>query len=165
VKGIEQISVRIYCNTLQRTPVYRCKSFWEVLSQKTAKYCNKLQHDTLQESATQISHCNTEGTRNELCISLRASPCNTLQHAATHCNTQQHAATHYNKLPHISTQCNTMQQAATRCNTPQHVATRCNTLQRTATHCNTLPYTATLQHRYLLSKKIFCRANLDELIF
>jgi len=35
------------------------------------------------------------------------SPCNTLQHTATHYNTLQHTATHCNTLQHTATHCNT----------------------------------------------------------
>ena len=65
-----------------------------------------------------------------------ASPCNTLQHSATHCNTLlcstlQHTATcKYGDGRHTATLCNTLQNSATL----QHTATQCNTLQY---YCNT----------------------------
>ena len=50
-----------------------------------------------------------------------ATPCNILQHNATHCNC--------NTLQHTATHCN--------CNTLQHTATHYNPLQHTATHIST----------------------------
>jgi len=47
-----------------------------------------------------------------------ATPCNTMQHIATHCIALQHTATH--------------------CNTMQHIATHRIALQHTATHCKEL---------------------------
>ena len=68
-----------------------------------------------------------------------ATPCNTLQHTATHCNIRvreyRSAAVMESFTCHES---NKLQQAASRCNTLQHTATHYTTLQHTATHCNTL---------------------------
>ena len=52
------------------------------------------------------------------------------------------SAVHYKTLQHL-TPCNTLQHTATHCNALQHTATHCSTLQRTATHCNTLQHIVT----------------------
>ena len=83
--------------------------------QRTATYCNILQHN--------------------------ATHCNTLQHTATHCNcmTNWRSSYAWGESPsdtNESCPCNTLQHTVTHGNTRQHTATRCNTLQHTATHCN-----------------------------
>jgi len=100
----------------------------------SATHCITRQHTT-----THLQHtCNTLATHRHNYVSRKriTSISSSLAHTVkalrvlgiqTPCNTLQHAATH----------CNTLQHAATRCNTLQHAATRCNTLQHAATHCNT----------------------------
>ena len=69
-----------------------------------------------------------------------ATPCNTLQHPATHCNTHCHTLQHmFRIVSYEHTTC-------MHCNTLQHSATHCNTLLRTPT------YTAThVSHRLVCS--------------
>ena len=67
-----------------------------------------------------------------------SSPCNTLQHTATHCNTLQNTATHCNTLQHTATHCNILQHTAAHCNTLQHTANYYITLQHLALPCNRL---------------------------
>ena len=69
----------------------------------------------------------------------RISPCNTLQHTATHCLTLQHTATH-----DTATHC-ALQHTATHCNTLQHI--RANGVrQPIAERTRLIPPCNTLQH-------------------
>jgi len=116
------------------------------MQQRTATYCNILQHTHFTDACG-------------------ATHCNILQRTTTHCNILQHTATHSfhrcmwcrhsgNTLQCTTTHCNILQHTATYCNTLlsqmhvvssqwQHTATHCNALQRTATYCNILQHTAT----------------------
>jgi len=141
------------CNTLQRN----CNTV-----QRTASYCNALQHTATDErkfpksSDSIATHCNSlKHTAAYYCSPL-ARCCNTccntlrqsnvcfcdqaisLQHTATHCNTLQW-------LEHTTTHCNTLQHTATNkselLQSSHPTATRCNMVQHGATHYSTLQHT------------------------
>jgi len=122
--------VCVYCVVLYCVPVYcsvvQCGAVW----------CSALQY--VFETLAITWHCRRICIdRQEFC---KHTPCNTLQHPATHCNTLQHPATH----------CNTLQQASDTAWTsagslPPPSIVKCVevalqwavALQHTATHCNT----------------------------
>ena len=81
-----------------------------------------------------------------------ATPCNTLQHTASHCHSPQCFPLYQYQYPAMlqqhtaTTHCDTLRDTAGRFNTlqpTQHTTTHRNTLQHSATLCNTLQHTAT----------------------
>jgi len=131
----------LYFRNSTREPCKRALRF-----RKRAVYFHKTRSlppaadNVLHNTAT---HCNTgvePATRGSLAVAVKlihtATPCNTLQHTATH------TATHRNIRQHRCWACNlwishSCSRAETHCNTLQHTATHCNT------HCNALQHTAT----------------------
>jgi len=105
--------------------------------------CFDTSNHQLDSSISNASHCNTLQQSATLC-----TLCNTLQHSATLCNTLQHSATLCNTLQQAASR---LQQAASRlhnirlnwlefnqkiCSSSFFSEARCNILRQAATGCN-----------------------------